>query len=421
MKKLDELKNSRWSRGLFAARSAARMIPSILSGESGDPRVVFRDLIGKSIDQFVNEVGELKGSLLKAAQILSLYGEYYLPEEVNQVLKKVQSQSHYLAWEKIEGLIPPELKLDFEIETTPLAAASIGQVHRAKNKKTGDVVVLKIQYPGIRKAIDLDMKMIRTFLSMGKILPKKMNMDPIYEEIRKVLLEEMDYVHEARKHGEYVTLMKDVPGCYVPAIFSKYSSDKVIVSEFIDGIPLTEVQHLSQEERNRLGETLFRLFLQEIFKGRLIQTDSHPGNFLYRKGEVVLIDFGACLEYPEETIQNYRHLISELFHGRRDNFFSLLSQISEKTGGSMVLDQDLLWKYCLLAGSPLQSKDYDWGSTRLPDELYPLGMELVKTSTIETPPHEFIFLDRKLLGLFSLLRSLKASFDVNAVAKIYLG
>lgn len=396
------------------------MIPSILSGESGDPRVVFRDLIGKSIDQFVNEVGELKGSLLKAAQILSLYGEYYLPEEVNQVLKKVQSQSHYLAWEKIEGLIPPDLKAAFDIETTPLAAASIGQVHRAKDKKTGELVVLKIQYPGIKKAIDLDMKMIRTFLSMGKILPKKMNMDPIYEEIRKVLLEEMDYVHEAKKHGEYVTLMKDVPGCYVPAIYPRYSSDKVIVSEFIEGIPLTEVSHLSQDERNRLGETLFRLFLQEIFKGNLIQTDSHPGNFLYRQGEVVLIDFGACLEYPEETIANYRKLIRELFHGKKEDFFSLLNDVAGKSGGKIVLDQDLLWKYCVLAGSPLQSQDFDWGATKLPDDLLPLGMELVKSSTIETPPHEFIFLDRKLLGLFSLLRSLKSRFDVKAVAENYL-
>ncbi len=420
MRKLAQLKNSRWSRGLFAARSAARMIPSILSGESGDPRVVFRDLIGKSIDQFVNEVGELKGSLLKAAQILSLYGEYYLPEEVNQVLKKVQSQSHYLAWEKIEALVSPDLKADFEIETIPLAAASIGQVHRARNKKTGEEVVLKIQYPGIRKAIDLDMKMIKTFLSMGKILPKKMNMDPIYEEIRKVLLEEMDYVHEARKHGEYVTLMKDVPGCYVPAIYPAYSNDKVIVSEFIEGIPLSEVQHLSQTEKNRLGETLFRLFLQEIFRGRLIQTDSHPGNFLYREGQVVLIDFGACLEFPEATIRNYRRLITELYHGKKDGFFSLLSDLAEKTGGSMVLDQDLLWKYCLLAGSPLQSNDYDWGQTKLPDELYPMAMELVKSSTIETPPHEFIFLDRKLLGLFSLLRSLRARFDVKAISELYL-
>ncbi len=419
MKKLDELKNSRFSRGLFAARSAVRMLPSLLSGENADPRTVFRDLIGKSIDQFVNDVGELKGSVLKAAQILSLYGEYYLPEEVNEVLKKVQSQSHYLGWEKINSLIPANLKAELEIEETPLAAASIGQVHRAKVKKTGEVVVLKIQYPGIKKAIDLDMKMIKTFLSMAKLLPKKMNLDPIYGEIKKVLMEEMDYEHEARKHAEYENLMKDVPGCYVPKLYPEFCSERVIVSEYIDGIPLSTLKGLSQEERNKLGTTLFRLFLQEIFRGHLIQTDSHPGNYLYRNGEVVLIDFGACLAYPEKTLGQYRRLIGELYHGRRENFFAVLNEISGN-GGSFIMDQDLLWKYCELAASPLRSTDYDWGTTRLPDELYPLGMELVTTSRIDTPPHDFIFLDRKILGLFSLLKSLRARFDVSSVSALYL-
>lgn len=420
MKKLEELKNSRLSRGLFAARSAVRMLPSLLAGENADPRTVFRDLIGKSIEQFVNDVGELKGSVLKAAQILSLYGEYYLPEEVNEVLKKVQSQSHYLAWEKIHSLIPDNLKSELDIEETPLAAASIGQVHRAKIKKTGEVVVLKIQYPGIKKAIDLDMKMIKTFLSMAKLLPKKMNLDPIYGEIKKVLMEEMDYEHEARKHEEYIKLMHDVPGCYVPKIYPEFCSERVIVSEYIDGIPLSTLKGLTQNERNKLGTTLFRLFLQEIFRGHLIQTDSHPGNYLYRNGEVVLIDFGACLTYPENILGQYRKLIGELYHGRRENFFAALDEVSGKTTGSFLLDKDLLWKYCELAASPLKSRDYDWGTTRLPDELYPLALELVASSRIDTPPHDFIFLDRKILGLFSLLKSLRARFDVSSVSALYL-
>ncbi len=419
MKKLDSLKNSRLSRGLFAARTAVRMIPSLLAGENADPRTVFRDFIGKSIDQFVNEVGELKGSVLKAAQILSLYGEYYLPEEVNEVLKKVQSQSHYLAWERIESLIPEKLKQEMEIDETPLAAASIGQVHRAKIKKTGEIVVLKIQYPGIKKAIDLDMRMIKTFLSMGKLLPKKMNLDPIYSEIKKVLMEEMDYEHEARKHAEYEILMKDVPGCSVPKLYPEFCSPQVIVSEYKEGEPLSTVKGLSQEERNRIGTTLFTLFLQEIFRGHLIQTDSHPGNYLYKDGVVILIDFGACLSYPEKSLSQYRRLIGELYHGRRENFFSVLAEISGTDKG-FEFDRDLLWKYCELAASPLRSKDYDWGTTRLPDELYPLGMELVTTSRIDTPPHDFIFLDRKILGLFSLLKSLRARFDVTSVSALYL-
>jgi hypothetical protein len=135
---------------------------------------------------------------------------------------------------------------------------------------------------------------------------------------------------------------------------------------------------------------------------------------------VVLIDFGACLTYPEKTLGQYRKLIGELYHGRRANFFAALDEVSGKTEGSFLLDKDLLWKYCELAASPLKAQDYDWGSTRLPDELYPLAMELVASSRIDTPPHDFIFLDRKILGLFSLLKSLRARFNVSSVSSIYL-
>lgn len=419
MKKLNNLKNTALSRGFFAARSAARMLPSLISGEK-DPKEIFKDLIGASIHQFVDEVGELKGSILKAAQILSLYGEYYLPKEINDVLKKVQSQSHYLAWDKIAHLIPEKLHREIEINQSPLAAASIGQVHRGKIKATGEEVVLKIQYPGIKKAIDLDMKIIKTFLSMGKVLPKKMNLDPIYGEIKKVLIEEMDYEHEAKKHAEYIELMKGVPGCKVPKIYPEYSSKEVITSEFVEGNPLSHLPELSQEERNRIGETLFRLFLHEIFRGQLIQTDSHPGNFLYREGEIYLIDFGACLSYPEKELSQYRKLVSELYSGNKETFMKQLDEVVSKGKGAYEIDPDLLWKYCQLASSPLRSENFDWGTTKLPDELLPLANELVTNSSIEVPPHDFIFLDRKLLGLFSLLRSINATFDVKAISEMYL-
>ena len=414
MKRIEKLKNSSFSRGLFAAKSAMRMIPSFISGEE-DPKKLFTDFIGKSIDQFVNDVGELKGSLLKAAQILSLYGEYYLPAEVNEVLKKVQSQGHFLGWEKIKDLIPAHYHHELLIDPMPIAAASIGQVHRATIKKTGEQIVLKIQYPGIKKAIDLDIRMIKSLLSVGKILPKKMNMDGIYGEIKRVLLEEMDYVAEASKHAEYRELMSSAPRIYVPKVYPEYCNDQVIASEFIEGRSFSEFEsfNLTQDERNELGRIFFYLFFKEIFHGQLIQTDCHAGNYLYRNGELVLIDFGACLHYPEATLKHYRDLITHAFHKNRPAFFKVLHDVA----GKIDMNEDLLWEYCLLASGPLQETDFDWGTTKLPDEVSPKAVELVKTSHIETPPHQFIFLDRKLLGLFSMLRLLKARFNVNDVVK----
>ena len=417
MKKIEKLKNSTLSRGLFAAKSAMRMLPSVISGET-DPRKIFSDVIGQSIEQFVNDVGELKGSLLKAAQILSMYGEYYLPDEVNEVLKKVQSQGHYLPWEKISPLIPELFHQELIIEKNPIAAASIGQVHRARIRETGEGIVLKIQYPGIRKAIDLDIKMIKTLLNLGKVMPRKMNMEGIYSEIRRVLLEEMDYRKETEKHEEYFETMKGIPGVKVPKIFKRYCNDIIIASEFIDGRSLSEIEklNLSQDERNRLGILLFRLFFKEVFGGNLIQTDCHAGNYLYDGRDVALIDFGACLHYETAELEKYRDLIRYTYLKDRESFFKALDLVA----GKYEMNRDLLWEYCLLASSPLQETDYDWATTTLPDKISPKGLELVKTSKVETPPHQFIFLDRKLLGLFSVLRLLRARFNVKDIVKDFI-
>lgn len=416
MKVIGRLKNSGLQRGLFAARSAVRLLPSLLSGNS-DPREVLTALLGGRLDGFIDEVGELKGSFLKAAQILSLYGEYYFSPEINEVLRKVQSQSHFLGWEKMRELLPAKHLKELEIAETPLAAASIGQVHRARIKATGEEIVLKVQYPGIRKAIDLDVRLIRTILSLGKFLPKGMSLDGISSEIRRVLEEEMDYPREVEKHEAYRELLLDLPEVLVPKLFDDFCTETVIASAYFPGRPFTDPQFvaLPQGERDRLGALFFRLYLREVFCGLLVQTDAHPGNFLYHEGKVALVDFGALLEYPESVLVNYRQLIRSAYHQDRAQFFQVLRSVSE-----IELNQDLLWKYLLLATSPLRSRDFDWGATKLPDELLPLGIDLVKSARVDDPPHDFIFLDRRVLGLFSMLRLLRARFDVRAIAEEYL-
>lgn len=417
MKRINSLKNSVFGRSFFVAKSAIKLLPGYIKGEE-DPSKLLASLLGESVDKFVSEVGELKGSLQKAAQILSLYGEYYLPPEINEVLATVNSKSHYLEWDKISPLIEKHQKDALEIETTPIAAASIGQVHRAKIKTTGENVVLKVQYPGIKKAIDLDINILKLFLNMSRLLPKKVNMDGIYEEIKKVMVEEMDYESEIIKHQEYKDLLKDEAGFYIPKIYKSLSSEKVIVSEFIDGTSLAQadLKLISQEKKNDIGRKMLYLFFKEIFDGELIQTDSHGGNYLLRGSDIVLIDFGACLRFLKEDLERYRGLIQSVFEKNRAKFLIMLYEIVP----DLRIDEGVLWDYCLLASSPLHSTDYDWGTTTLPEDLTPLVLELMKKSKIDYLPHKFIFLDRKLLGLFSILRLLKSRFDVKQVVESFM-
>lgn len=424
MKKILKLKSTLFARSSFATKSFFKALPGLLTQK--DPDILLQALIGKNIEGFVDDVGELKGSILKAAQILSVYGEYYLPKEVNQVLKSVQSQSHYLPWSSIQKVIPDSFYYDLEIDEIPNAAASIGQLHLATNKTTKDRIALKVQYPGIKKAIDLDIKILKGFISLTKILPRKIDMSMIYAEIKRVMIEEMDYLKEREKQESYAEIVRDFDHYYVPKVYREYSTETIIATEYVDAPTLAEISFtdLDQQVKNDIGKYILYLFFHEVFRGNLIQTDCHAGNYLVqiREGEVklVLIDFGACLYFDQQTINNYRNLLRSLFHNDREAFFNELRGIFDRTGAPFDINEQKLWNYARLAQTPLHSHKYDWGATTLPDELYALAKDMINETQIEKPPHQFIFLDRKILGVFSILKSLEAKFDVSTIAEEFL-
>jgi len=151
MKLIKKLKNNKFQRSYFALKTISKAIPGMISNET-TPERLLKSLMGNNIEKFLDEVGALKGSLLKAAQLISSYGEYYFPSELNEILRRLLSQNHYLSWDQIYKHIPKSFLNDLEIEETPIAAASIGQVHRAKILKTGEQIVLKIRYPGVKKS-----------------------------------------------------------------------------------------------------------------------------------------------------------------------------------------------------------------------------------------------------------------------------
>jgi predicted unusual protein kinase regulating ubiquinone biosynthesis (AarF/ABC1/UbiB family) len=423
VKTLKSIKSSKFARGVFALKTGAKIIPKLLSKDIS-PEELLTSLMGKDVNQFVHEVGSLKGSFLKASQLLSSYGEYYFPKEINQVLKKVQNQSLTLSWQKINPLIPNKLKNELLIEEIPIAAASIGQVHKAFIKNSNKDVVLKIQYPGIKKAIQLDILILRNLIGLIKIIPNEINMDDIYEEIKKVLEEEMNYELEAKKQIEYSDWIKNIAGYKVPKIYLDYSDDQLIVSEYIKYPTLSELDadQLSQDLRNQIGERILYLFFSEVFKGRYIQTDCHPGNYHFdiNNLELYIIDFGALIEFDEEILKHYQNVILNLYLKKKSNFFKTLKNINELNNSSFEFDEDDLWEYCQLAISPLRSDIYDWGSTDLPDQLLTKAKSMIKKIKVNKPPHQFIFLDRKLLGVFSILRKYNSKVNMQSIVAEFI-
>ena len=373
-------------------------------------------MIGKDKAKFVDDIGAMKGSFVKAAQMLSLYGEHFLPSEVRDFIAQVQAQGHYLEWEKIKKLIPQKTLDAVEISPEPLAAASIGQVHRGKY---GDKeVVLKIQYEGIRKAIDLDLKLLKLLLNSLRILPKKINLDPIYEEIKKNLIREMDYVEEIKTQEKFKELLNS-EGYYIPQVYPELSTETVLVSEFCQGVLLStpQIRNLEQSKKNDIAKRIFRLFFLELFEFNLIQTDAHPGNFLYDKKNdlLTLIDFGSVRSFDQSVVDQYKDLIRSFYLDDEDLFKNTFQNMIDTSGAVVSIDLDDLWEYCHFVTKPVREGVFDWSDSQHAKEIFDLAQTTIHKADVNTPPHQFLFIDRKVVGLFFLMKTLDAKFNAREV------
>lgn len=423
MKSLKRIKNN------FIERNSSLLKLAIKSGKGiifnkDDPAKILASIIGKNPEDFSDQLAMYKGSILKAGQLLSLYGEYYLPKEINTFLDKLKSQTHFLEFDIIQKQIPKSLLEKFEIDEVPIAAASIGQVHKAYLKENVEQeFAVKIQYEGIEKAIGTDIFFIKLLLKSVKFLPKGINFDSVFEEVKKILILETDYCNEARMIDDYRENVEknfiNSQMIKIPDVLKEYSSSKVLVMNFLNGVTLDEYCRGIKDEdfSNHLGETLFKLFLLEIFKFKMVQTDAHGGNYLIdvENKTLGLIDFGACIKYQEEEINFYQGFLYYSATKNKEKFFDSLNSFFRFSNNEIEYDKDLLWDYVALAASPLTMENFDWGGTKIVDELYNLGSKLEKTIKAKNIPHQFIFIDRKVVGLFMMLKKLNANFNVKKI------
>lgn len=450
-KKLDQIKSSLFSRTMSLAKlslnAGAGIAGQSLSGlfQTQEKKTEnWNAFLSAQAQIFTKEVGELKGSIMKAGQMLSMYGEYFFPPEVNQFLKSLQQDSPALKWEAIEPLIRQylgdEKYAELEIDHEALACASLGQVHRATIKKTGEQIVLKIQYPQVDKAIDSDLRAIRSFIQMIKILPKEFDLDPVFSEIKTMLTQESDYEQEALKTEEFKSKLNNDPRYIVPKVYHQYSSKKILATSFESGLRIDSnvIQSLTQERRNYLAKNFLELFYWELFDWKELQTDPHAGNYKIRlnsegKDQWVLYDFGATRKYPDSFLESYHGMIKgallkdvELF----SNSAKKLKFIYENDDVGLL---ELFESFCfetvepfMLPTDPRQKGpmdkygNYDWKNTDLPKRLSNKVIEILKKYSWRTPPKELLFLDRKTGGVFIILSMLKANLNSREVLMKHL-
>ncbi len=251
--------------------------------------------------ELVKQLGQMRGAAMKVGQVLSTIDFTAIPEsereEFRATLAALRDDVPPLPFKAIEKLLRDELDVPLrevftEFEPEAFAAASIGQVHRATTTD-GRAVAVKVQYPGIAEAVETDLRNAQMLFPLVKRLAPGLDVKALAEELRERIGDELDYEVEAQNHRAMARAWRGHPFVYVPAVDTKLSRRRILVTELIHGRKFDAVKQLGDAERDRFGEILFRFFFGTLKHLRRAAGDPHPGNYLLLDdGRVGFLDFG---------------------------------------------------------------------------------------------------------------------------------
>ena len=228
--------------------------------------------------RLADRLAHLRGAAMKLGQLISLEGEGLLPPELAEALESLRSQAAAMPPEQLRRVLGHAYGSGWErrfevFDEAPMAAASIGQVHRATTRDGRDIA-LKVQYPGVSKSIASDVDNVATLLRLAQLLPLGINVDAIAREAKRQLTQEADYIAEARFLEQYSGLVADEPDVVVPRVHWDYTTARVMAMDYMEGVPLDSLgQDTPQKVRDALGALLQRLMFRELFEFRVMQTD----------------------------------------------------------------------------------------------------------------------------------------------------
>src|ERR1700691_5066185 len=265
----------------------------------------------ETAEQIVAVLGTMKGAAMKLGQVMSFLDVGLVPEqhreEFQQELAKLRDAAPTVSFKQMRRVIEEDLEAPIadvfaSFEEEPIAAASIGQVYRA-TLLDGREVAVKVQYPGVASAVRADLQNLDMILRLLKRMTPALDVKGIAEEIKERIVEELDYELEAQNQRSLARIFAGHPFIVVPDVVSSLSRERVLVSEYVEGVGFEDLKGRSQAERNRIGEIIFRFFLGCLYRHRQFSGDPHPGNFLaLDDGRVAFLDFGLFKRMEDEPV-----------------------------------------------------------------------------------------------------------------------
>ncbi len=373
-------------------------------------------------------LGGLKGGALKAGQLLSTV-EALFPQDPEstwrETLAGLQEGNAPLPFTDVEPVLAADLGPDWrrllpELDETATAAASIGQVHRGRDAQ-GRAVAVKIQYPGVREALVADVRTLSAMSRAAALVARGLALPPLVAELRDRLVEELDYLHEARTQTRFAEAYAGDPDVLVPAVH--LAAPRVLVMDWVDGTPLAAVARSgSQGERDRAASRYQRFLVSGPARAGLLHTDPHPGNFrLLDDGRLGVLDFGSSLELPSMP-STFGRLIAALLGDDPDEVLRRLREEGFVRPGVEV-DVAKLVDYMSPFTVPARAERFrftrDWLRGEFARVNDPRNPEFGVALKLDLPA-EHLFTHRVWLGMVGVLCQLEAEVPVRPVLREFL-
>ncbi|MGR3513006.1 MAG: ABC1 kinase family protein [Paracoccaceae bacterium] len=423
---------TRFSRmGGLAAGVAGNMAVNGLIRLGKGERPQARDLLltPGNIRRVADELAKMRGAAMKVGQLISMDAGELLPPELAEIMARLRADADFMPPKQLKQVLNDELSPDWlsrfaQFDVRPIAAASIGQVHKAR-LKNGREIALKVQYPGIARSIESDVSNVGRLMKLSGLMPPGLELEPFLAEARKQLHEEADYVQEAAHLQTFHGLLAGDERFCLPAFLPELSSPRVLAMDFVESAPIETVDSAPQEVRDRVAHDLIALTLTELFAFGWMQTDPNFANYRFQPetGRIVLLDFGATRAVPVEVVESYRALFAAGLEAGSDDAFAPPAQALGLLSDDLAPRHrdTILGMLRLVFTEILREAQFDFAASDLLGQLNRMGEVMAAERVVMAPPPmDVLYVQRKFAGMFLLATRLRARVGLHDILEAAL-
>ena len=378
--------------------------------------------------KITQQLSQMRGAAMKVGQLISMDAGDVVPPEIAAILGRLRASAHNMPDRQVQAVLSANWGAKWQqrfesFSMTPIAAASIGQVHRAKTIDGLDLAI-KIQYPGVRKSINSDVDNVAALLRMSGLLPKALDIAPLLKAAKRQLREEADYQTEGANLQRFGQLLAEDSRFVVPALYADLTTKNVLAMSYVSGVAVESIEDAPQSTRDAMIAALFELVYRELFEFGLMQTDPNFANYRYdpQTQHVILLDFGATRSFDPKFGRAYKNLMSATMAKDRDAMAQAGLEIGYFDSRTEPRHVAAVLELFEIALEPVCFEGaFDFGATDMAQRLRRAGMALsLEQDFWHVPPIDTLFLHRKLGGLFLLAARLKAHVNIRQLVLPHL-